>query len=66
MRRPSAFVSAFPAAMPATCVPWLESSSEYATRALAAGALFGANTRATMTFAVVKRCCPFGKPVGMT
>ena len=62
---PSAFVSAFPAAMPATCVPWLESSSEYATRALAAVALFGAKTRATMTFARREALLPFGKPAGI-
>ena len=57
MRPWPAAVSAFPAAMPATCVPWLESSGLNASRALGAVApLLGANTRATITFAVVNRC----------
>ncbi len=65
LRPPPAGVSALPAAIPATCVPWLESSSANATRADAAVALFGAKTRATITLAVVKRSWPFGNPAGI-
>ena len=65
MRRPAARVSALPAAIPATCVPWLESSGLNARRALGEVIPFGAKTRATMTFAVVKRTWPFGNPGGI-
>jgi hypothetical protein len=58
-------VSAFPAAMPATCVPWLESLSAHGSLALEACALAGGNTLAAMTFALVKRRWPLGKPAGM-
>src|SRR6478735_11326474 len=65
MRRPAAAVSTFPAAIPATCVPWLESSGLNASRALGEVTPLGANTRATITFAVVNRSWPFGKPEGI-
>ena len=56
---------AFPAAIPATCVPWSEFGPSNASRAACVFAVGGAKARATMTFAFVKRRCPFGKPAGI-
>ncbi len=58
---PFAFVRAFPAAMPATCVPCsaLEASASKGSSALPVCPGAG-NVRATITFALVKARCPFG------
>jgi hypothetical protein len=52
-RVPCAEVSAFPAAMPATCVAWPYSSGSKGFAALGQVAPGGGNARATITFAVV-------------
>ena len=59
--RPVACVRAFPAAIPATCVPCEELSPSNASAAFSYRAPGGGNARAAITFAVVKRCWPFGK-----
>jgi hypothetical protein len=58
-------VRGFPAAIPATCVPWLEFSPSTARPAFRERAPGGAKARATMTFAFVKRIWPFGNPAGI-
>jgi hypothetical protein len=52
MRAPSASVLAFPAAMPATCVPWSDCSGSNGLEACGHVAPGGGNERATITFAV--------------
>ncbi len=65
MSRPPTTVPSLPAAMPATCVPWLDSSPSNARPAPLVCAPGGGKARATMTFADVNRVCPLGKPVGI-
>ena len=48
-----AFVPAFPAAMPATCVAWPDSTGSNGFSAYFHVVPAGANARATITFAVV-------------
>ena len=65
MRPPLVRVSALPAAIPATCVPWDDSAPSKASDAPRGFGPAGGKARATMTFAVVKRVCPLGKPGGI-
>jgi hypothetical protein len=65
IRLPSASVFAFPAAIPATWVPWLDCSGSNGFPACGQVAPGGGKARATITFAVVYAACPFGKPAGM-
>ena len=65
IRIPFASVFASPAAMPATCVAWPESSGSNGRFAYFHAAPGGGNARATITFVVVNGSCPFGKPSGM-
>ena len=62
---PSASVFAFPAAIPATCVPCEESSGSNGFEACFQAGRAGGNARATITFAVVYAVWPFGKPGGI-
>ncbi len=64
-RPPGAVVDGFPAAIPATCVPCVDSVASNARRAPAVFAPGGANARATITFAVVYWSWPLGKPAGI-
>ena len=54
---PLAIVPAFPAAMPATCVPCSDWSGSNGSRAFRQVVDAGANARATMTLAVVNADC---------
>ena len=58
-----AVVSATPAAMPATCVPWKDASGSSASRP-GRPAPGPGKTRATITFSFVQRRPPRGKPAG--
>ena len=58
-------MSALPAAIPATCVPWKECSVSNGFEAFFQAGRGGGNARATITFAVVYAVCPFGKPGGI-
>ena len=60
MRVPLAGVSAFPAAIPATCVPCEESSGSKGFDACFHVGRAGGKARATITFAVVYAVWPFG------
>ena len=65
IRAPSASVSRFPAAIPATCVPWLDCSGSNGLEAWRQVAPGGGKARATMTFAVVYPAWPRGYPAGI-
>ena len=59
-----AVVPALPAAIPATCVPWNDARGSTARRPGSPEPGPG-NARATITFGVVHRVPPFGKPGGI-
>src|ERR671935_2520629 len=64
-RRPlTALTPRSPAAIPATWVPWKELGA-FGSFAEAGEGFGGGNERATITFAVVYRRSPFGKPAGI-
>ena len=60
MRPPSAGVFAFPAAMPATCVPCEENSGSNGFDACRQAGRGGGKARATITLAVVYAVWPLG------
>src|SRR3970282_1294978 len=65
VRPPEARVAAFPAAIPATCVPCPEAAGSNGTRAYGIDESGGGNARATITLAVAYWRWPFGNPAGI-